>query len=101
MICLDYQDACLPDSLLYQGRDKPKIGNPGKAGRWVKQIALSPLKIKPDRVVCVVGHAEWMNFELFKLEGLPGFKTFPVWASGKFWLYRIDGVAVANMGRFM
>ncbi len=63
MIGFDDQNAGLSDSFLNKSRDVSEVRYPGQAGTGVEEVILSPLKIKPDRVVCIMRYAEWVDVE--------------------------------------
>ena len=99
MIGFDDQNAGLSDSFPNKGRDVSEVRYPGQTGPRVEEVVLSPLKIEPDRVVCIMRYAEWVDVERFERKRLSGLKNFPIRASWQLGLDCLDGIPVCKDGQ--
>ena len=74
----------------------PRSVTQARLEKGSKEVILSPFEIESDRVVCIMGYAEWVDFERFERKRFSGLENFPVRTPWQLGLDRLNGVPVSK-----
>ena len=96
VVGFDHQDSSLSYSLSYEGWYVSEVRYPSQTGGSIKGVFRSPLEIKTNRIVSVMGNAERMNFEGTERKRHACFENFPVRSPWKFCLDCLNGVLIGK-----